>query len=132
VGARQVTARLPFPEEVSIADALAFEQWPPEQRRIAIAGLALDAMLRERESEARREGFDAGKKAGLDEAMMTLSHTSAKAEVAGYIGAHATARLHELLDRLQLFRQQLATYDTRYNALGEILADFTKALEESR
>jgi hypothetical protein len=40
--------------------------------------------------------------------------------------------MHELLDRLQLFRQHLATYDTRYNTLGEILADFAKALEESR
>jgi hypothetical protein len=115
--------RMPFPEEVSVADAMAFEAWPEEQKRVARAGIALGAYIAERESEARKEGFDAGKAAGLAE---TNPHGALMLNVVG------KPTMHELLDRLQLFRQHLATYDTRYNTLGEILADFAKALEESR
>jgi hypothetical protein len=107
--------RMPFPEEVSVADAMAFESWSEEQKRIARAGIALGAYIAERESEARKEGFDAGR-----------ASTGLMLNVVG------KPVMHELLDRLQLFRQHLATYDTRYGTLGEILADFTKALEETR
>ena len=30
----------------------------------------------------------------------------------------------DILERIQLFRQTIATYDTRYSMLGEIIADF--------
>lgn len=102
-------SRLPYPEEISLADALAFDAFTPEQRRIAIAGVALHRHLEERIAEeiasATSDGFDVGyakRTQELDEP------------------------LHLILDRLSLLRQQIATADTRYLELGEIIADLTK------
>lgn len=107
-------SRLPYPEEVSVADAIAFEAFTDEQKRIAVAGIALHAYLRERESDARAEGFDAG-----------VASVWADSDVTG--GA-LLADLSGVLDELQLFRQSIATADTRYSKLGEILARFSARL----
>jgi hypothetical protein len=105
-------SRLPFPEEVSIADAMAFEAFTPEQKRIAVAGVAIHEYLKDRIEEevesarfrADEEGFARGRGA-IDEA------------------------LHHALDRLALLRQKFSTSDTRYTELGAIIGDLSKLVQ---
>jgi hypothetical protein len=102
-------SRLPLPEEVSIADAIAFDAFTPEQKRVAMAGVAiheyLETRITESEERARSEAYERG------------------------VADHATEvndALHAGLDRLALLRQKFSTADSRYTELGEIVADLTK------
>lgn len=47
-----------------------------------------------------------------------------KERVTSVIESELVRQLHDVLDRLQLVRQMLATHDTRYSLLGEIIRDF--------
>lgn len=67
-------------------------------------------------AEVYETGFAAG-----------AQHT-AERYAAAALDAVPKATLHELLDRIQLFRHMLATFDTRYSILGEIIADFAAVL----
>lgn len=105
--------RLPFPEEVSLADAMAFDDFTPEQKRIAVAGVAIQEWLQDRmkdaEEDARLRGYEQGHVHGLAERRRVLDEP-----------------LHHILDRLALLRQKITTADSRYTELGEIIGDLTK------
>lgn len=58
---------MPHPDSISLADALAFDAFTDEQKRIAFAGVALHDTIEARLEDARREGFDDGHAAALDE-----------------------------------------------------------------
>lgn len=50
----------PRTDDISLADALAFDAFTPEQKRIAFAGVAMHDEIEDRVETARREGFDDG------------------------------------------------------------------------
>lgn len=57
----------PRTDDISLADALAFDSFTPEQKRIAFAGVAMHDEMEDRIERARREGFDDGIEAGRRE-----------------------------------------------------------------
>jgi hypothetical protein len=57
----------PRTDDISLADALAFEAFTDEQKRIAFAGVAMHDVMEDKIEEARREGFDDGITAGRRE-----------------------------------------------------------------
>jgi hypothetical protein len=101
--------RLPLPEEVTVADAIAFDAFTPEQKRVAVAGVAIHEYLSDRIEEVQ----EAAQAAAYDEGYAARS-------------AQIDAALHHGLDRLALLRQKFSTSDSRYTELGEIVADLTK------
>jgi sulfur carrier protein ThiS len=102
-------SRLPLPEEVTVADAIAFDAFTPEQKRIAVAGVALHEYVAEHILDAI-------------EASRETVRENARAERS----AEINDILHAGLDRLALLRQKFSTSDSRYTELGEIVADLTK------
>lgn len=102
-------SRLPLPEEVSVADAIAFDAFTPEQKRIAIAGVAIHQYLE-------------------DHIETALESARSDAHDEGYAerGEQIAEGLHAALDKLALVRQKVATADSRYTELGEVIADLTK------
>lgn len=68
--------------------------------------------------------YEAGFAAGQHKALSLLSATDG----ARGLTPEFKAELFTMLERIQLFRQSIATYDTRYPKLGEIIADFAKLL----
>lgn len=70
--------------------------------------------------EAKAEGYELGYKAGYAKGAERTSAPN---------GTVARDDMLAMLDRVQLFRQSLATYDTRYDKLGEIVGDFARLLE---
>ena len=51
-------------DHLSLADALAFENFTDEQKRIAYAGVELHARMEQAREEGHREGYDQGKRDG--------------------------------------------------------------------
>jgi hypothetical protein len=102
-------SRLPLPEEVTVADAIAFDAFTPEQKRIAVAGVAIHEYLADhismrwkRHGRRVRENYARRARPQINDV------------------------LHAGLDRLALLRQKFSTSDSRYTELGEIVADLTK------
>lgn len=104
-------SRLPHPEEVSIADAIAFDNFTPEQKRVAIAGVAIHEWLQKRVEEE----IEAAAANEFERGFAVCAEQN-------------NATLHDALDRLQLLRQKISTADTRYTELGEIIADLSKSV----
>ncbi len=104
---------------MTIDDLLAFEAWPEDRKRIARAAVEFEQLIGERMEERlkseRENSFAEGYAAAVADAK------TGDAVSAGVV--------HQLLDRLQLFRQSIATNDSRYATLGEIIADMAQALE---
>jgi hypothetical protein len=86
------------------------------QQRIAGVVTALTSLAREALLREHAAGYEQGYEAGRRWAHETLDVVSKVDMLA-------------LLDRIQLFRQMIGTFDTRYSILGEIIADFAAALE---
>lgn len=102
-------SRLPLPEEVTVADAIAFDAFTPEQKRIAVAGVALHDYVAEHILDGIEDGIE-------------TACENARAERT----AEINDALHAALDKLALLRQKIATADSRYTELGEIVADLAK------
>lgn len=86
---------------------------------MAVADIATTIHGKLAAAEAR--GYEAGFKAG---------HEQARREQASAIIIPAET-LDQLLDELQLFRQQFNVNDSRYLALGEILGRYAKPMKPS-
>lgn len=57
----------PRTDDISLADALAFDSFTPEQKRIAFAGVAIHDEMEDRIERARREAFDDGLAAAIED-----------------------------------------------------------------
>jgi flagellar biosynthesis/type III secretory pathway protein FliH len=93
--------------DVRVADVIAFDAWPDEQKQIARAAVAFEAKLDEAYDEGYTEGFDAGVAGGRVEG-----------------AARVRSDIEELVNDLQLVRQSLSSGDSRYLALGEVIGKF--------
>lgn len=93
----------------TVADAIEFDRWTPEQKRIARAGIAIEERITEERSKARSEGFDAGKAAGLAEASSELKDKYEDV-------------LAEAYTKLRLLIPRFAPADSRVDDLREITA----------
>lgn len=94
---------------MSLADALAFEELDEATKRVAYAGVMLHERMDKAREEGRIEGFDAGR--------------------ASIPFPKVSDAVHDVYERLLLFRQGINPNDTRYAQLGEIIADLGKAID---
>ena len=93
----------------SIADAIEYQTWTDEQRRVARAGVEFEQLI----SDAREEAFDAGRASGLAEART--------ADVERVVNQYEDV-LADVWARLRLFLPQFSEADTRAATVREITA----------
>lgn len=99
------------PINPTVADIIAFNAWPDEQRRIAAAGVSFSDFVEEAREEARIAGFDAGMEEGRK------------------FPETITGRLHEVADELLLFRDRITASKHEHSVLGAALDKLQRILD---
>jgi flagellar biosynthesis/type III secretory pathway protein FliH len=93
--------------EGTIADAMAFDAWTPEQKRIARAGIVVETKIEKAREAAHHEGFEEGHALGEAEARRDAVNLYEDL-------------LADVWAKLRLLIPQFAEHDTRLESLREV------------
>lgn len=110
----------------SIADAIEFDNWTDEQKRIARAGIEVERVWGTRISDARAEGYDAG---------LAAARAIDERDNAGAV-RKVTDKYEDVLadvwSRLRMLLPQFSQGDARAETLREITAVVDKGITRAR